>query len=104
MIMSELSRSPEVEVVPPAQVRALLRRRGGDRVAGPATDDLRDLARRLGANVVVSGTVGRDDRAIVLDLAVRDVATGRLHRNDALTRHDALAVADEAARARARPR
>jgi len=97
MIMSELSRSPEVEVVPPAQVRALLRRRGGDRVAGPATDDLRDLARRLGANVVVSGTVGRDDRAIVLDLAVRDVATGRLLRNDALSRHDALAVADEAA-------
>ncbi len=28
MMMSELSRSPEVEIVPPAQVRALLRRRG----------------------------------------------------------------------------
>ncbi|HEX5076418.1 MAG TPA: tetratricopeptide repeat protein, partial [Gemmatimonadaceae bacterium] len=97
MMMSELSRSPEVEVVPPAQVRALLRRRGGERSSRPASEDLRDLARRLGATVVVSGTVGRDDRAIVLDLTVRDVATGRLLRNDALSRHDAPALADEAA-------
>jgi len=97
MMMSELSRSPEVEIVPPAQVRALLRRRGSSRAARPAGDDLRDLAQRLGATVVVSGTVGRDDRTIVLDLAVRDVATGRLLFNDALSRHDVPALADEAA-------
>jgi len=98
MMMSELSRSPEVEVVPPAQVRALLRRRSGTRVSRPAAgEDLRDLAHRLGATIVVAGTVGRDDRSIVLDLAVRDVATGRLLRNDALSRRDVPALADEAA-------
>ena len=97
MMMSELSRSPDVEIVPPGQVRALLRRRGGSPAARLAGDELRDLAHRLGATVVVSGTVGRDDRAIVLDLAVRDVASGRLLRNDALSRRDAPALADEAA-------
>jgi DNA-binding SARP family transcriptional activator/TolB-like protein/Tfp pilus assembly protein PilF len=97
MMMSELSRSPEVEVVPPAQVRALLRRRGARATRPTAGEDLRDLAHRLGATLVVSGTVGRDDRAIVLDLAVRDVATGHLLRNDALSRRDAPALADEAA-------
>ena len=97
MMTSELSRSPEVEVVPPAQVRALLRRRGPGRSAPVDSDDLRDLARRLGATVVVSGTIGRDDREVVLDLAVRDVATGRLLRNDALSRRDVPALADEAA-------
>jgi tetratricopeptide (TPR) repeat protein len=97
MMLSELSRSPDVEIVPPAQVRALLRRRGTARTAHPGGGDLRDLARRLGATVMVSGTVGRDDRAIVLDLAVRDVATGRLLRNDALSRRDVPALADEAA-------
>ena len=97
MMISELSRSPEVEVVSPAQVRALLRRRGPGRSTPVAGDDLRDLARRLGATVVVSGTVGRDDHDVVLDLAVRDVATGRLLRNDALSRRDVPALADEAA-------
>ena len=97
MMTSELSRSPEIEIVPPAQVRALLRRRGGSRAARAAGDDLRDLAHRLGATVVVSATVGRDDRAVVLDLAVRDVATGRLLLNDALSRRDVPALADEAA-------
>ncbi len=97
MMMSELSRSPEIEIVPPAQVRAFLRRRGAGQPQQPGGVDLRDLARRLGATVVVSGTIGRDDRAIVLDLAVRDVATGRLLRNDALSRRDVPALADEAA-------
>ena len=97
MIVSELSRSPELEIVPPAQVRALLRRRGAARFGQPGGDELRDLARRLGATVMVSGTVGRDDRVIVLDLAVRDVATGRLLRSDALSRRDVPGLADEAA-------
>jgi DNA-binding SARP family transcriptional activator/TolB-like protein len=97
MMTAELSRSPEVEIVPPAQVRALLRRRGAERSAPVGADDLRDLARRLGATVVVSGTIGRDDHDVVLDLAVRDVATGRLLRNDALSRRDVPTLADEAA-------
>ena len=97
MMTSELSRSPEVEVVPPAQVRALLRRRGTARSAPVDAGGLRDLARRLGATVVVSGTIGRDDHEVVLDLAVRDVATGRLLRNDALSRRDVPTLADEAA-------
>jgi TolB-like protein len=97
MMTSELSRSPEVEIVPPAQVRALLRRRGSGQSTPVGSDELRDLARRLGATVMVSGTIGRDDHEVVLDLAVRDVATGRLLRNDALSRRDVPALADEAA-------
>jgi tetratricopeptide (TPR) repeat protein len=97
MMTSELSRSPEVEIVPPVQVRALLRRRGAARSAPVGTDDLRDLARRLGATVVVSATIGQDDHEVVLDLAVHDVATGRLLRNDALSRRDVPTLADEAA-------
>jgi DNA-binding SARP family transcriptional activator/tetratricopeptide (TPR) repeat protein len=97
MIVSKLSRSPDVEVVPTSQVRALLRRRGMAASGVESTDDLRDLGRRLGATLIVSGTVGRDDHALVLDLAVRDAATGRLLRSDALSQTDAVALADEAA-------
>ena len=96
MIASHLARSPDVEVVPPSQVRALLRRRGSLRV-NDKPDALNDLARRLGATLVVTGTIGRDDRALVLDLSVRDAATGKLLRNDALARADAPTLADEAA-------
>jgi tetratricopeptide (TPR) repeat protein len=96
MIASQLSRSPEVEVVPPSQVRALLTRRGSRRLADKP-DEIRDLGRRLGATLVVSGTIGRDDRALVFDLSVRDAATGRLLRNDALSRPDPSALADAAA-------
>jgi DNA-binding SARP family transcriptional activator/TolB-like protein len=97
MIGSELARSPEVEVVSPAQVRALIRRRGDRRTRGDGAEDARDLARRLGATVVVSGTIGRDDRTLVLDLRIHDAATGRLLRNDALYQPNASTLADEAA-------
>jgi DNA-binding SARP family transcriptional activator/tetratricopeptide (TPR) repeat protein len=97
MIIAQLSRSPDVEVVPTAQVRALLRRRGMAAGVVESADDLRDLGRRLGATLIVSGTVGRDDHVLVLDLAIRDAATGRVLRSDALSRVDAVALADEAA-------
>src|SRR4030095_15821892 len=97
MIVSELSRSPDLEVLPSAQVRALLRRRGPATHSAQNENDLRDLARRLGATVIVNGTIGHDDHALVLDLTVRDAATGRLLRSDALSRPSAVALADEAA-------
>jgi DNA-binding SARP family transcriptional activator/TolB-like protein/Tfp pilus assembly protein PilF len=98
MIVSELARSHDIEVVPPAQVSALLRRRGdGARRSIDSTTDLTDLSRRLGATVVVRGSVAHDDHALVLDLTIRDAATGRLLRSDALSRTDAVALADEAA-------
>ena len=86
MIVSQLSRSPEVEVVPTSQVRALLRRRGMTASVIESPDDFRDLGRRLGAALIVSGTVGHDDHALVLDLTIRDAATGRVLRSDALSR------------------
>lgn len=97
MIVSELARSPDVEVVPTAQVRSLLRRRGNGSISAATEQNLRDLGRRLGATVIVNGKVGRDDGSLVLDLTVRDAATGRLLHTDALSRSDAVALADEAA-------
>src|SRR6185295_900406 len=75
----------------------LLRRRGTRSPSLGNEQNLRDLGRRLGATVMVQGTIGRDDRSLVLDLTVRDAATGRLLRSDALSRSDPVALADEAA-------
>jgi DNA-binding SARP family transcriptional activator/Flp pilus assembly protein TadD/TolB-like protein len=97
MIASELARSPELEVLPPAQLSALLRRRGDSANASQDVTELAELARRVGATLLVTGSIGRDQQALVLDLTVRDARTGRLLRSDALSRPDAAALANEAA-------
>jgi len=97
MIASELARSSELDVVPPAQVNALLRRRGDSVNVSPDPTELAELAHRVGATLLVSGKIGRDQEKLVLDLTVRDARTGRLLRSDALSRPNAAALANEAA-------
>jgi DNA-binding SARP family transcriptional activator/TolB-like protein len=97
MIASELGRSPEVEVLPPAQINALLRRPGDSVNARQDVTELAELARRVGATLLVTGSIGRDQESLVLDLTVRDARTGRLLRSDALSRPNAAALANEAA-------
>src|SRR4030095_10204916 len=78
MMMSELSRSPEVEIVPPAQVRALLRRRGNGRPEQPGCDDLRDLARRLRASPGAAGdAMGARSNPVATISAPSDVGSAR---------------------------
>ena len=97
MISAELSRSPELDVIPPSQVRALLQRRGGGAAVAAELEDARALARRIGAMLVVVGTVSHDGRTLVLNLAIRDALTGRVLENDELTRRDAGTLAIAAA-------
>jgi DNA-binding SARP family transcriptional activator/TolB-like protein len=97
MIASELGRSPEVDVLAPAQISALLRRRGDPVNASQNATELADLARRVGATLLVTGSIGRDQENLVLDLTVRDARNGRLLRSDALSRPNAAALASEAA-------
>jgi DNA-binding SARP family transcriptional activator/TolB-like protein len=97
MILGKLAHNGQIDVTPAARVRAVLLRsgRGDHAVLGDTT--ARDLARRVGATVVARGAISRDGDNIVLELAVQDVSSGKLIRNDVLTRGDALALADEAA-------
>jgi DNA-binding SARP family transcriptional activator/TolB-like protein/predicted Zn-dependent protease len=97
MIAGRLARSGDLEIVSPARVRAVIDRSGYDRRTPPGDAVRRDLARRLGATLVASGSIGHQGTDIVLDLTVHDVESGALVRNDVLTRGDALALADEAA-------
>lgn len=97
MIDGKLSNIAALEVIPSAQVRAVVRRSGRATDAEYSDAEARDLARRVGATLVVQGALGRDAGSYVLDLAVRDVRTGTLVRNAILTHADPLMLADQAA-------
>jgi DNA-binding SARP family transcriptional activator/tetratricopeptide (TPR) repeat protein len=97
MIAGKLARNRDVDVVPAAQVRAVLERSGNlDR--SRTTDAVgRDAARRVGASLVALGTLGRDNGKLVLDLTIHSVKSGELVRNAVLSNENALSLADEAA-------
>jgi DNA-binding SARP family transcriptional activator/tetratricopeptide (TPR) repeat protein len=96
MINGKLAGVSAIEVVPPAQVSAVVRRRGRQFDASLPEADARDLARRVGASLVAHGSLARDGQNYVLDLAVRDVR-GALVRSFVLTHADPLSLADQAA-------
>ena len=95
MIAAKLSRTTDLEVVPPAQIRAVRLRAGVARRA-LTTDEVLDLGRRVGATVVVSGAVTGAGANAVLDLDVRALPDGRVHRINVAVAHDILALVDEA--------
>jgi DNA-binding SARP family transcriptional activator/tetratricopeptide (TPR) repeat protein len=97
MITGKLAHIAAVDVVPPARIRALLERSGHLESSSIAHETARDLGRRVGATIVAHGTIGRDGANLVLDLTIHDVSSGNLVRNDVLTQHDALSLADAAA-------
>jgi DNA-binding SARP family transcriptional activator/tetratricopeptide (TPR) repeat protein len=96
MINGKLAGVSAIDVVPPAQVSAVVRRRGRQFDASLPEADARDLARRVGASLVAYGSLARDGQNYVLDLAVRDVR-GTLVRSFVLTHADPLSLADQAA-------
>ncbi|MEP6619551.1 MAG: BTAD domain-containing putative transcriptional regulator [bacterium] len=97
MIAAKLSRDGAVEIVPPERVREVRERARWqpDRVPSPA--DARELGSRVGADWVVTGGLTRGDTALVLELVVRDVASGRVVRLDAVEASNVLALADVSA-------
>ena len=97
MIAADLSRSGAVEVVAPSRVRDVAERAQLDGHGKLTTDDALRLAREVGATWVVSGGVTRGEDLYVLDVGLRDVATGKLIRLFTVTGTDILEVADQAA-------
>jgi tetratricopeptide (TPR) repeat protein len=96
MIDGKLASVPAIDVVSPAQVRAVVTR-SGRKSGDPFPEvDARDLAQRVGASLVAHGSLARDGKNLVLDLSVHDVR-GPLVRSFVLTDSDPLSLADQAA-------
>src|SRR5687768_9198836 len=96
MIAAKLSRSTNIEVVPPAQMRAFRLRADQARQPLPPSE-LLDLGRRVGANVIVSVGISRAGRQAILDLEVRTLPDGRVRRIDVAVNDDIIALVDQAA-------
>ena len=96
MLAAKLSRSIDLEVVPPAQMRAIRLRAG--RVSHPLPpNELLDLGRRVGASVIVSGGIARTGQHAVLELEVRTLPDGRVRRIDVSVERDIMTLVDQAA-------
>ncbi len=96
MIASKLLRVADVDVVPPAAIRAIRAR--GQTVGGPLSPDaLVDLGRRAGATLVVSGAFMQRDKLIVLDLRLLDVRARRTERLEMVADSSVLTLVDRAA-------
>lgn len=97
MIAADLSRSGAVEVVAPSRVRDVARRARLSRRGPLGSEDALRLAKEVGATWAVSGGLTRGEDLYVLDVGLRDVATGDLVRLFTVTGTDILEVADQAA-------
>jgi DNA-binding SARP family transcriptional activator/TolB-like protein len=97
MIAADLSRSGAVEVIAPSRVRDVARRAQLSQRGPLGTEDALRLARDVGATWAVSGGVTRGGDLYVLDVGLRDVATGDLVRLFTVTGTDILEMADQAA-------
>jgi len=97
MIDTKLAKVAAIEVVPASQVSAVVQRSGRTARSPLSDNDARDLARRVGATLVVHGALARDGQDYVLDLSVHDVRTGLLAGNAILNHADPLTLADQAA-------
>lgn len=97
MISADLERSPDVEVVTPGRVRDT-RARAQMAPSGALTSDAAlDLARRLGARLIVRGGFTHGRGLYVLDVDLRDATTGRSVRAFTVDGRDPMTLADEAA-------
>lgn len=96
MLAAKLSRSTDVELVPPAQIRAIRLRAGRASHPLPAAE-LLDLGRRVGASVIVSGGISRSGEHAVLDLEVRTLPDARVRRIDVSVARDIMTLVDQAA-------
>jgi DNA-binding winged helix-turn-helix (wHTH) protein/tetratricopeptide (TPR) repeat protein/TolB-like protein len=77
MIRSQLGQSAGVRVVARHRLAAALREAGYDEGAAPSADVVGPIARRLGAERLVTGSFVRVEDRFVLTAQVADVASGR---------------------------
>jgi predicted Zn-dependent protease/TolB-like protein len=102
MIADYLGRVSGVEVVPPGIARAVRWSANADEVRGAldiSAEDVRELARRLGATLVLRGSLTATSHRLVLDVTIADAATGHIVRADTWADSSALTMADRAAAA-----
>jgi Flp pilus assembly protein TadD/TolB-like protein len=96
MISAELGRGNDVEVVTPARVRDTRLRAELPMTGVLPSDAALDIARRLGATVVVRGGFTHGGGQYVLDLDVRDAKDGRDIRSFTVRGTDPMSLADQA--------
>jgi DNA-binding SARP family transcriptional activator len=75
MIAADLSGTSGLEVVAPSRVRDAIARAAGRNDARLSDDQAADLARRLGATLVVTGGLTAGSGLYMLDVTISDVAT-----------------------------
>ena len=102
MIADHLARASSIEVVPPEVVR-VARSPVDSREGHPAADfdaeNVSELARRLGATLVFSGSVVVTGARVVMDAVIIDAATGQIVRTDTWIDSSATPLADRNAAA-----
>jgi DNA-binding SARP family transcriptional activator/Flp pilus assembly protein TadD/TolB-like protein len=95
MIAAKLLRASDVDVVPPAEIRAV-RARSETQSGSLSVPALRDLGRRSGATLVVSGTFMNRSNVNVLDLRLLDVRNGNVLRLETVADSSVLTLVDRA--------
>lgn len=95
MIAAKLLRASDVDVVPPAEIRAV-RARSETQSGSLSVPALRDLGRRSGATLVVSGTFMNRNDVNVLDLRLLDVRNGKVLRLETVADSSVLTLVDRA--------
>lgn len=97
MIAAKLSRSAAIDVVPAGAIRVVRVRSEAEPAPAPLPPSkLRDLGRRVGASLVVSGMLVRHGPVHMLELRIVDVHGGRTVRVDAVSDSSVLTLVDRA--------
>ena len=97
MLAARLSRASDVAVVLPSRVRQLRERAELPAGAAMTPAQLRDLGRRVGATIVVSGALVGEGSMASLEIALLDARSGRVTHLDVVADSSVIALADRAA-------
>ena len=97
MMATRLGRTREVEVISTDHIRRIRARAEIAPRSVVTPDKARELARAVGAEWAISGTVLDADTILQLDLVIRDVRTGESVRTSSLQARNVLALGEAAA-------
>ncbi len=97
MLASDIAREANAEVIAPTRVRDTRARAELPITGALAPDVALDIAHRVGATLAVRGGFTHGAGTFVLDIAVRNVGTGRTVRSFTVTGSDPITLAAQAA-------
>lgn len=97
MMAARLASVPGIELIAPERVDDVRRRAGLDRATLPPDERLLDIGRRLGATLVVSGSIGRSDAGLTAVLDLRETAGRRAHPTATVSAPTLVLLAERAA-------